>query len=257
MSTPTNLVSYEEALAGVQQTDFRAANLFRMVAARIAPGDVIDVGSGAGGLVADLLSRGVDARGIDSNAAMVAAAKKHLETRELDAARITQSTIEELLARGAQADTVTCMDCLEHVEDDRAFFDRLAALVRPGGRLIITVPAMSALYGPRDKAVGHFRRYDPPALRTLARHPSLTLRELRYWNLLGVVPVFVSQRVLHRQLDESFRFGEPTPAQHLLRHALQFWFRTVENRVRPPRGLTLIMVLEKNANHSAPRETTV
>ena len=55
-------------------------------------------------------------------------------------------------------DCVVSTDVLEHIEDDRAAFQKLVDLVAPGGLVIITVPAGQWLFGYHDEQIGHFRR---------------------------------------------------------------------------------------------------
>lgn len=241
-----DLETHEIALTEVQLRDFRAANLFRLVSARLVPGGrVLDVGCGASGLVASLLERGVDASGIDASASIIEAAAGFLRARGLDASRVSTEPLSALVAQGATFDSVVSMDCLEHVEDDAAMLRDLVRVLRPGGTLVVTVPALMALYGERDRLQGHFRRYDRPMLRALAAEAPLELLELRYWNLLGVAPTYVSHRLLHRTVDESFRYGAPSLPKRLLRQALFTWFEQVENRFRPPLGMTLLLVARR------------
>jgi SAM-dependent methyltransferase len=237
----TDLEQQQAALAGVQMDDFRAASLFEFVGQRTIPGSVLDVGCGGGGMVAWLLSRGYDAKGIDSSAATIRAAKAFLTARGLDPDAVSNTAIEALVASGHGVANVISMDCLEHIEDDAAAFGSLVSLLAPEGRLIVTVPAMMALYGERDRKIGHYRRYAPERLRGLAASHPLRIDDLRYWNLLGVAPTFASHRILKRRVNESFRYGNPSPAKLALRQALGWWFRRVENRIRPPLGLSLVM----------------
>lgn len=238
----SDLERQQIALAGTRGKDFRAEALGHLVAARIRKGSVIDVGCGAGDLVAWLGERGYEVRGIDVSARIVEAAREHLRSRGLDPAWIRQCSVEQLVERGELADNVVSMECLEHIEDDAAAFESLVAAVRPGGRLILSVPAMPSLFGPKDVAVGHFRRYTAEQLKALADRPNLRVDELRHWNFLGVVPTFVAVRLLDRAIDDSFRFGAPGVGNRMLRHWLAPWFRYVENRIVAPVGLTLIMV---------------
>jgi len=238
----TDLEAQQVALAQVQDDDFRAANLARMVAERLAPGSVLDVGCGGGGLVAALLAAGHDARGVDVSAPIIAAAQRYLEARDLDPSRVSAETLDSLADRGAHFDNVVSMDCLEHVDDDVAMFEKLVAITRPGGgRLVITVPALMWLYGRRDRDIGHYRRYDPSRLREFFAGRPIVVEELRFWNGLGVLPRVVTEKLLGRRMDESFRYGEPTLKKRALRFALDRWFRTVERYLRPPIGLTLIV----------------
>jgi 2-polyprenyl-3-methyl-5-hydroxy-6-metoxy-1,4-benzoquinol methylase len=244
-ATLSDLERQQAALAEVQLDDFRAANLFHLVSERVAPGSVLDVGCGAGGMVAWLLEHGFDARGIDSSEATIRAARGFFRSRRLDPERVTNTSIEDLVAQGFQVDNVVSMDCLEHIENDAAAFEYLVRLARPGGRIVVTVPAMMSLYGEKDRRIGHYRRYEPEQLSRLAAAQGLRVTDLRYWNALGIVPTFLTQRVMRRAVDESFRYGKPSKAVSALRVVLSWWFRNVENRVRPPRGLTLIMTAER------------
>lgn len=242
----TDLEQHEVALAEVQLTDFRAANLFHLVSSFIPPGgSVLDVGCGASGLVAWLLEAGFDARGIDTSAPTITAARQFFERRGLDPTRIGVDNTRALVARGEQVETVTCMDCLEHVLDDRALFDQLVDLTAPGGRLIVTVPALMRLFGERDVRMGHYRRYERHQLAALAAHPALEVEVLRFWNVLGVAPTWISQTILRRGVDEGFRFGPPTLRKRLMRRALSTWFGQVENRLVPPIGMTLLLVARR------------
>lgn len=242
----TDLEQHEVALAEVQLSDFRSANLFAWVAEQIPPGSsVLDVGCGASGLVAWLLEAGVDARGVDTSAPTIEAARRFFSRRGLEPERVFVGDTRDLVARGEQVDVVTCMDCLEHVADDATLFDELVALTRPGGRLVVTVPALMALYGERDVRMGHFRRYERDQLAALADHPDLEVEILRFWNVLGIAPTWVSQTVLKRGVNESFRFGPPTLRKRLMRRVLNMWFAQVENRVVPPVGMTLLLVARR------------
>lgn len=236
------LNDHEAALSAHQLSDFRSANLFRMVADQVIPGTVMDVGAGGGGMVAWLLQRGYDARGIDLSPSTAAAARRFLASLDLPDDRVQAMGLEELIGRGETHDNVLSMDCIEHIEDDRTAFSQLVELTRPGGRLVITVPALMALYGARDEHQGHYRRYEQNTLRDLTRGLPVRIDTLRYWNLLGVAPTFVNQRILGRAIDESFRYGKPGLTSRVLRRGLSVWFRQVENRIVPPVGLTLLMV---------------
>ncbi len=56
-------------------------------------------------------------------------------------------------------DLVTLCDVLEHVSDTGALLEATVRHLKPGGVLIVNVPALPALHGAFDEAVGHLRRY--------------------------------------------------------------------------------------------------
>ena len=235
------LDEHELLLAQMQFADFRSANLFRLLTHHVRPGTVLDVGCGGGGMVAWLVEHGHDARGIDLNADTVAAARHFLASRGRDPMRVSCGSPAEIIPTGLTLDNVISMDTLEHDEDDHRAFAQLVELTRPGGRLIVTVPALMALFGPRDRDMGHFRRYSRESLCELAAPHNIRIDDLRYWNLIGVAPAFVTARLLRCRIDESFRYGGDSLAKRLMRNTLSTWFRSVENRIRPPLGLTLIL----------------
>jgi len=97
-------------------------------------------------------------------------------------------------------DTVVCLNVLEHIEDDRASLRAMHDLLAPGGRLVLLVPSLRALYGTLDEALGHFRRYVPEELSDKLPAAGFRLRHLEYFNLAGVPGWWVAGRVLRRRL---------------------------------------------------------
>lgn len=78
-------------------------------------------------------------------------------------------------------DCVVAMDVLEHVDDDAALLTTIASLAKPGGELLITVPAFQFLYSGHDAFLKHARRYDKNRLGALLRACSLRPVELFYF----------------------------------------------------------------------------
>jgi SAM-dependent methyltransferase len=97
-------------------------------------------------------------------------------------------------------DAIVAVNVIEHISDDRSLVARLAALLRPGGSLLIYVPACPIAFGSLDVALGHFRRYTPATLTELLRSAVLHPGEPRYVNLLGLGGWLVNGRVLRRKL---------------------------------------------------------
>lgn len=92
-------------------------------------------------------------------------------------------------------DLVTAFDVLEHVEDDVAFIRGLFERLRPGGTLLVSVPAWPLLYGPHDELLAHHRRYRPREARALVLGGGFTIR--RAGGLFhSLLPVRVIQRLL-------------------------------------------------------------
>jgi SAM-dependent methyltransferase len=98
-----------------------------------------------------------------------------------------------------QLDTVMLSNVLEHIEDDAAAVRRFRKVLPVGGRLVILVPALMSLYGSIDKAIGHFRRYDPRTLRAVIEANGFAIETLEWLNLLGIPGWFLNSRILRRR----------------------------------------------------------
>ncbi|HTT64509.1 MAG TPA: class I SAM-dependent methyltransferase [Bryobacteraceae bacterium] len=93
-------------------------------------------------------------------------------------------------------DAILYLDVIEHIEDDRTELGRAAALLAPGGSIIVLAPAHACLYTAFDRAIGHFRRYNTQTLRAIAP-PGLRERKLIYLDSCGAL-ASLSNRVLLR-----------------------------------------------------------
>ncbi|HEY1571273.1 MAG TPA: class I SAM-dependent methyltransferase [Pseudonocardiaceae bacterium] len=100
------------------------------------------------------------------------------EVERLDLDHIDEADI-------AAVESVLAINVLEHFDDDVALLRGLARLVRPGGNIVLWVPAFPALYGEFDRKVGHFRRYTPRTLRDVALLAGLRPASIRAVNLIG------------------------------------------------------------------------
>ncbi|HEY6222675.1 MAG TPA: methyltransferase [Gemmatimonadales bacterium] len=97
-------------------------------------------------------------------------------------------------------DTIICLNVLEHVRDDEPSLATMFQLLQPGGRLVLLVPSLPAIYGTLDRALGHFRRYTPAELRRKYAAVGFRMRHLEYFNLAGIPGWWFTGRVLKREL---------------------------------------------------------
>ena len=96
---------------------------------------------------------------------------------------------------GRLFDSILYIDVLEHIADDTAELAQAVALLRPGGRLIVLVPALAALYSPFDRAIGHYRRYDRKSLQSCSP-PSSRLEKIAYLDCVGLIASLANKLVL-------------------------------------------------------------
>lgn len=78
-------------------------------------------------------------------------------------ARVVAGTIANLME---EFDSILYIDVIEHIEDATAELQRAKEMLKPGGFLIVLVPAFAFLYSPFDAQIGHFRRYNRKLLRS-------------------------------------------------------------------------------------------
>jgi len=89
---------------------------------------------------------------------------------------------EELLEK---FDSAVSVNVFEHVKNDILGFENVYKYLKPGGLLILFVPAFQILYGKTDQAVGHYRRYSKKELSKTLKGIGFQVRDMRYVNLLG------------------------------------------------------------------------
>ena len=133
-------------------------------------------------------------------------------------------------------DTVVCLDGLARTADDVAALRALAALLAPGGRMVLMVPQGRWLFSPLDRAIGGRRRYSRQAIRQAAEASGLTVEAIHGINRAGV-PVWVLNGVLLRRprLDR---------VQLKLFDSLVWLWRRVDGLLPWP-GLSLLVVLRR------------
>jgi 2-polyprenyl-3-methyl-5-hydroxy-6-metoxy-1,4-benzoquinol methylase len=134
------------------------------------------------------------------------------------------------------ADVIVMHDVLEHIEDDAGGARQVAALLRPGGRLVISVPAMQWLFGHHDVLLGHYRRYTKKRLRAVIE-PHLRLRRIRYFGMSLIPAALWFSRLSKR----------PYPIQQVSDGPLSAIMRTlcaVERRIPTPLGTSVMAEFE-------------
>jgi SAM-dependent methyltransferase len=143
-------------------------------------------------------------------------------------------------------DLITLLDVLEHIEDDRGALHALRRVARPGGLLLITVPAYPQLWSSHDELNEHYRRYTRSAL--LARAAEAGWRPLRttHFNLL-LLPVAAAWRLAERvrprdTTSASELVATPPALNWLLEQPLRAEAALLRSGRRIPAGLSLVGV---------------
>ncbi len=145
-------------------------------------------------------------------------------------------------------DTFTAFDVLEHIPDDKSALVNLFASLKPGGRLIVSVPAYQWLWSEHDAALHHQRRYVLPDIVKLAISVGFTVEYASYHNCL-LFPVSCMLRIISRISGGRAGVDEnrvPVPLlNRLLQAVYSFERHIVKRQWRMPFGLSIITVLRK------------
>jgi 2-polyprenyl-3-methyl-5-hydroxy-6-metoxy-1,4-benzoquinol methylase len=142
-------------------------------------------------------------------------------------------------------DCVFSVHVMEHIENDRSFVEDQLALTKPGGTVVILVPALQWLYSGFDESIGHYRRYDKKMVRELVNGLNVRIERMFYSNMLGVLGSLMVVKV--RKLDYQ---GQKNRTKFFRLYSLysKYFVPAVQlvERVLPvPLGLNLTVVLRK------------
>ena len=92
-------------------------------------------------------------------------------------------------------DTVVALNVIEHIPDDIGAFRSIGAMLRPGGRAVILVPAFQRLFGSLDHELGHIRRYTRSNLSQRMSDAGFQVERAFYFNLVGTLGWWVNARL--------------------------------------------------------------
>jgi SAM-dependent methyltransferase len=93
-------------------------------------------------------------------------------------------------------DAVVLVNVLEHIENDAEAIANLHRMLKPGGRLILFVPAFNALMSDFDRKIGHHRRYRRASLTTVLPEHQWQIHTMRYTNAPGFFLWWLGMRIL-------------------------------------------------------------
>lgn len=93
-------------------------------------------------------------------------------------------------------DVVLAADVIEHIDDDRTALEEIARVLKPGGHLVLTVPAFPALWGPQDVVAHHRRRYRRSPLLGLLAAAGVAVHTSFHFNYLLFLPIYLARKLL-------------------------------------------------------------
>jgi SAM-dependent methyltransferase len=139
--------------------------------------------------------------------------------------------------KGERFDSIVLSNVLEHIPDDGGAVQRFAQILSDGGKILILVPALPALFGAMDEAVGHHRRYTMESLRAVLEGNGFDVELIEWMNLVGIPGWFMNSVVLKRRVMPPLQLRLYDQVAPLLARA--------EARVKLPVGMSLFCVAKK------------
>lgn len=205
------------------------------------PPAILDLGCGTGVVLREM-GEWAEPMGVDMSTLALAFCRRRNLTR-LVAARG-----ESLPLQDETFDGVVALDIFEHIHDDAAALQEAHRILRPGGVLVLSVPAFRMLWGPHDVALMHQRRYRARQVRARLTNAGFEVQRLSYsiFLLFPVVLVIRAFEKLKRGKPEASLPAVPRWFNRAL-VALQDLEAAMIRRCSLPWGSSVVAVARKAA----------
>lgn len=134
-----------------------------------APGEIVEIGCGAGALLAEFAERGFTVTGVEMSG-------EGRRRADMFAKNLPNMTVLEQPENGwdEKFSYLFSFEVLEHIEDDVAALTEWVKWLKPGGKAALSVPAHMKLWAASDIFAGHFRRYTKEQVHDLLVKAGLT-----------------------------------------------------------------------------------
>ena len=208
-------------------------------------GRVLDVGTGTGKILEELQRKGWEVTGVDGEKeAIIWCKKRGVIVKQADINK------EKLPFAAAKFDLVLMLDVLEHISDEQGIIKEIKRALKPGGVLIVTVPAYQWLYSYWDKMMGHERRYSCGSLKKLMANNGFNILYLSYFSCLVLFPAILVRffKSLFKVKEEPISDFQTLPLKLISEPILRsyvFLEQILLKFVKLPFGLSLILVARK------------
>jgi SAM-dependent methyltransferase len=220
--------------------------ILKSVIARFAPRNaglrLLEAGCGTGGNLRMLSEFGLlDAFELDDEARSIARCKLPIDVK-------SGMLPDGIPFKPGTFDIVVAFDVIEHVERDVESLAKLRDQLAPGGRLMMTVPALPWLWSQHDVTHHHFRRYTRSQLDSTLRRAGLEPLRISYFNTL-LFPAIAAVRFCKKVLGLKERGDDSMPSSFVngvLKKIFGFESNLV-GRVPLPIGISLLAVAQRAA----------
>lgn len=168
-------------------------NVIASLMRRFPPGgSIFDIGGGNGYVAAGLESAGFSTVVVEpGRTGAENACRRGLRN-------VVNATIEAAQFTPETLDAVGLFDVLEHIQDESRFLSSVRQLIKPGGRIYLTVPAFQFLWSREDECAGHYRRYTRKSLAAVLRESGFQVEFVTHFFWFLPLPVFLLRSIPSR-----------------------------------------------------------
>ncbi|MCA6449678.1 MAG: methyltransferase domain-containing protein [Chitinophagaceae bacterium] len=210
----------------------------------------LNVGA-ATGTTSDMLTRFGQVTSVEYDVDCCNFAKTYMTTP------ILQGSITELPFPKESFDLVCAFDVIEHVENDHIAVEELIRVCKPGGHIVVTVPAYAFLWGPHDIINQHYRRYTLKELVQLFGSRKGRIIYKTYFNAILFVPIasfrldvslcnrFIKKKESKGMSDHQV-FGTAGVFNSLLAGLFNIDYYLLKAGLHLPTGVSIMIVFKKS-----------
>jgi glycosyltransferase involved in cell wall biosynthesis len=240
--------SHRDPAADMLGAMSEAKRFNRWMADTISPwvrGDVIELGAGIGNLTVLLAPRSRSYLATDTDAEHLSELRSRTAYRpnvKLGICELSNSADVESLKQSA--DTVVCLNVLEHVADDVSGLNNIFECLRPGGTAIILVPQGPSAFGSLDEVLEHKRRYTEPELRGKMADAGFVVTHMLEFNRATWPGWYLNSKILRRRTLSRFQL-------HCFDWLVPVWRRMDPILPWPPTSLIAIGTVTRDPSANA------
>lgn len=203
---------------------------------------LLDAGCGTGGMLKVIRERFPNARlhGLDLSEQACSAARA--KTR----ATISQGSVDALTHADRSFDVVISLDVLGYDLDLQATLNGFFRVLRPGGHLILNLPAYQWMLSYHDHAVGQVRRFERSQMRTLLENHDFKVERATYWNTLLFPLMAIRRKVLPGSSTSDVERNSPL-MENSLGACLSVERLMLDRQISLPFGGSILLIAERPA----------
>jgi SAM-dependent methyltransferase len=200
---------------------------------------LIDCGAGAGAFamhMADVVS--VEA--MDDHKESLEILRKKLPRKQ-----VIEGSCTAIPLPNESRDIVTALDVLEHIHNDKTAASELLRILRPGGLVVVTVPALMSLWSDWDESLHHQRRYKKNELLSLFSELPCIVEHCAYINVMPLPLIWLIRKFRALGIARNNRVEDKIPFPLLNWILKECYVRLAISNLQFPFGVGLLLVARK------------